>query len=81
MTLRVWLVRLGRFLSGRAGLEHQSPRPEIPPIELPDIAPARGRPTPDGREKEHLERKKAEHDRELARLRAIVRARSTGRDA
>lgn len=79
MTVSVWWAKVLRFLSGRDGIERKIGDHELQPIELPDIEPIdRAYASADGRtgEKEHLERKRREHEREIARLRAIAQSRA-----
>lgn len=81
MTFTKWLAWARRFLSGREGLERQNPPPKPPIVELPEIeSPHRPAAPLNGKEREHLERKRTEHDMELERLRAIALARVLQRD-
>lgn len=79
MTASVWWAKVLRFLSGREGIERKTESYTLEPLELPDIEPP-DRSYGDGRdgEKQHLERKRREHDREIARLRAIAQSRTRG---
>jgi hypothetical protein len=50
-------------------------RAELPPVQLPDIEPPPLVVRSSSDDKEHLERRRREHDLQLARLRAIARVR------
>lgn len=75
MTFDKWFARIGRFLSGRAGIERWHSPTEVPNVELPEIEAPDRVSSVDGKEQAHLERKRRETDIELARLRAIAQNR------
>lgn len=75
MTLKLWWDKLKHVLSGRAAIDRHYEAGEITPVDLPTIDPPLKAPPVDGADKERLTQRQREHDVQLARLRAIARAR------
>lgn len=62
-------------LSGRAAIDYRNQAPDVHHVELPEIDPPPRVPPVDGADKERLKERQREHDIQLARLRAMARAR------